>query len=140
MSPLADRARAIVERAETLRAELSASRLADELAFGAVVDAQKLPKGRKRNAPREPRACRPPSRTPLQRRCTRPNSRAAFSTSREKPATLGNEHLASDVECALEFARAALNAAALNVRANHPYFHDKALVDRNERTLAQLLA
>ena len=41
---VAERASALVSRAEELRAKLTSNRLADELAFGAVVDALALPK------------------------------------------------------------------------------------------------
>jgi formiminotetrahydrofolate cyclodeaminase len=136
----ADRAREIVERADTLRAELAANRLADELAYGSVVDAQQLPKAteaeRAARTARLQAALADAAAAPLR---TAELARDVIALAHEAGA-LGNEHLASDVDCALEFARAALQAAALNVRANHPFLHDKALVERNEAALARLLA
>jgi formiminotetrahydrofolate cyclodeaminase len=138
-APVAEHAREIVDRAETLRAELSANRLVDELAFGAVVDAQKLPKAtedqRSERTSRLQVAFARAAAAPLR---TAELARDVLELAAEA-GTLGNEHLASDVDCASEFARAALRAAALNVRANHPYLHDRALVERNEAALERLL-
>jgi formiminotetrahydrofolate cyclodeaminase len=139
-APVAERAREVVERADSLRAQLGANRLADELAYGAVVDAQKLPKAtdneRRERTSRLQVAFAGAAAAPLR---TAELARELLSLAAEAGA-LGNEHLASDVDCASEFARAALRAAALNVRANHPYLHDRALVERNDAALERLLA
>ena len=50
---------------------------------------------------------------------------------------LENPHLASDLQCAAEFAAAAVAAAASNVRANHKYMKDRATIERDESTLAR---
>ena len=41
---------------------------------------------------------------------------------------MGNSHLVSDVECALHFFRAALAASVANVRINHRFIKDRAVV------------
>jgi len=55
----------------------------------------------------------------------------------ERTARLRNPHLNSDVACALHFARATLDAAAANVRVNHRYLRDAAIVEgQHERLTA----
>src|ERR1700736_2046499 len=52
---------------------------------------------------------------------------------------LGNTHLASDVECALHFFRAALAAAVANVRINHHFIKDAETVRAQEERLVAIV-
>jgi formiminotetrahydrofolate cyclodeaminase len=135
---VAERAGAIVERAETLRAELSANRLVDELAYGAVVDAQRLPQTtedeKRERIARLQRTLAAAAAAPLR---TAELARDVLALALEA-AELGNEHLVGDAACAAEFANAAARAAAYNVRANHAYLRDRTLVERDEAILAKL--
>jgi formiminotetrahydrofolate cyclodeaminase len=131
-------AASIVVRADRLRAELLSNRTTDEQAFGAVIDAQSLP--RTTDAEKEERSAR---------------MQAALATAAEVPLRsaelardvlalaleaieLGNRHLASDAGCAAEFGYAALASAAYNVRANHAWLRDRTLVESNEARLHSL--
>jgi formiminotetrahydrofolate cyclodeaminase len=131
-------AASIIVRADRLRVELLSNRATDEAAFGAVIDAQGLP--RSTDAEKSERAAR---------------IQSALATAAEVPLRsaelardvlalaleaieLGNKHLASDAGCAAEFAYAALASAAYNVRANHAWLHDKTLVESNEARLRSL--
>ena len=51
---------------------------------------------------------------------------------------LENRHLTSDLGCAAELAAAALSAAALNVRANHPYIKNAELILMQSHALQRL--
>ena len=130
--------RAIADEADRLRGELLISRDADERAFGQVVAAQRLPK-----ATPEERAIREEllqqalvgaAAAPLE------VARRASAVSALANATLNLRHaaLASDVLCAAEFAAAALAASIANVRVNHLFLRDRALIDTNEGEIAEL--
>ena len=52
---------------------------------------------------------------------------------------LHNTQLMSDVECALAFGRAALDASAANVRINHRYITDQQTIAVQSEQLAAIL-
>ena len=131
-----EQALAIVSDADRLRERFTVARPLDEEAYGAVVEASALPKdtGEQKNA-----------RTAAMQ--------AALIGAAEAPLVaaglaveglhlavralaLGNAHLASDVECAQHFFRAARAASAANVRINHRFIKDAEVV----RTQADRLA
>jgi formiminotetrahydrofolate cyclodeaminase len=124
----------LVGDADSLRARFGAARTDDETAYAAVPAAQALP----RTTPAE--------RTLRTERLQAALAGAAAAPLRatelavellalcERAAALRNTHLMSDVECALSFGRAALEASAANVRINHRYIKDAQLVgDQTER-------
>nr|MDP9104754.1 cyclodeaminase/cyclohydrolase family protein [Candidatus Eremiobacteraeota bacterium] len=57
----------------------------------------------------------------------------------ERANALGNTHLASDVECALHFFRAALAASVANVRINHHFIQDADIVRAQEERLVAIV-
>jgi formiminotetrahydrofolate cyclodeaminase len=135
---VAGAAAALAVDADVVRARLLALRPRDEAAFGAVVAAQRLP--RASEAERATRtaavqaALAGAAGVPLE---TAEASAEIFALA-DRAEALGNAHLASDVVCARYFARAAYDAAVANVRVNHGYLHDAALVAIHERRIAEL--
>ncbi len=130
----------IVERADALRSQLLAARIEDEAAYARVVDAQALP----RTTPGEKAARTAALQAALAGAADAP-LRAAELAARvvrmsHDVAALGNAHLVSDVTCAAAFGRAALEASAANVRINHAYMRDAALVASQEALLRALEA
>lgn len=128
----------VIARADALRAELIAARTEDEEAYARVVCAQALPKA----TPAEKAERGAALQEALAGAAGAP-LRAAELALRAlrlsvEAAELGNAHLASDVACAAIFARAALAASAANVRVNHAYLRDAALVSAQETTLRAL--
>jgi formiminotetrahydrofolate cyclodeaminase len=124
----ASEAAALAAHADALRAALLRARAEDESAFAAVIAAGALPRGS--DAEKAARtaalqvALREASAAPLHA------AHLALDVLRAGDAALGleNRNLASDVGCAAEFAAAAIAGAAYNVRANHPYMKDGALI------------
>lgn len=137
---VAERADAIVARADRLRAELVSSKKADELAFAAVIDAQAL----RRTTDDEKRERGERLQAALAQAAVVPLHVAELARDVVRLAAetleLGNKHLASDAGCAAEFAAAALLGAAYNVRANHPTLKDRDLVAKQEAVLTALEA
>jgi formiminotetrahydrofolate cyclodeaminase len=135
---VAERASALVTRAEELRAQLTSSRVADELAFEAVIAALALPKTtdaeKAERTARVQHALAGAASVPLH---SAELARDVLALAVEA-TELGNKHLASDAGCAAEFAAAALHGAAYNVRANHPTLKDRDLVARQEAALEAL--
>lgn len=134
-APLCD---ALATRADALRGELLAARLDDEAAFGAVVAAMARPKATEAEKAERTAAVQ----GALAGAAAAPLHAAALALRALKLANeagaLGNAHLESDVACAATFARAALAAAAANVRVNHAYLRDAALVRAQEDALREL--
>jgi formiminotetrahydrofolate cyclodeaminase len=117
-----ERALAIAERADRLRGRMLAARSRDEAAFAAVMGAR----GEDRQ-----RALREASQAPLDVVCDALDiERLALEA-----FDLGNDHLASDLASAGEFASAALAASASNVRINHRALKDTALVEAQRAAL-----
>ncbi len=118
----------LVESADALRSAFIAARSDDETAYAGVVAAQALPRDTaahkaERRATLQ-HALAGAAEAPLQVATLA----AALVADAERAATLGNDQLMSDVECALAFGRAALDAAAANVRINHRYMDDASIV------------
>lgn len=128
----------LVADADRLRDELGAARRRDEQAYARVVDAQALPK-----------------RDETERAARQSALEAALHDAAEAPLAIAALALAvlglldrllevslgalgSDVGCAAEFAGAALAAAAYNVRINHRYMKDAAVVRDQAARLAAL--
>lgn len=132
-------AEALAADADVLRERLTAARSLDEEAYGRVVEASALPR-----------------RTDDEKRNRTAAMQAALIGAAEAPMTaaglcaegvalaaraqaLGNSHLVSDVECALHFLRAALAASVANVRINHRFIKDQAVVQAQEHRLAAIV-
>jgi formiminotetrahydrofolate cyclodeaminase len=127
--------------ADRLRERFVAARPFDEAAYGAVVTAGALPKATEhekvvRTAELQ-RALAGAAEAPL---AVAGMCAEGIELARRAGA-LGNAHLISDVECALHFFRAALAASVANVRINHRFIKDEAVVQRqNERLVAIVTA
>jgi formiminotetrahydrofolate cyclodeaminase len=133
-------AEALIEAADALRERFSAAREIDEAAYGGVVRAGSLPKDgdeqrRARTAALQ-RALIEAAEAPLlvAGMCAEGIALA------ERAGTLGNTHLASDVECALHFFRASLAASVANVRINHRYIKDAEIVHRQDERLVAIVS
>jgi formiminotetrahydrofolate cyclodeaminase len=139
-APVAGDALMLVESADALRAKFAAARAADETAYAAVVAAQALP--RTSGSERAARTQR--LQAALTGAADEPLAAAALAADLialcARAAALRNVHLMSDVECALAFGRAALEASAANVRINHRFMKDPAVVEAQQRRLQELAA
>ena len=130
------RAGDVAARADGLRTELLAAEERDAIAYGGVIAAQGLPKAD--DAQRQVRAralqlaLAGAAEEPLRAASL---CLAVLQLAREAAGAAGPS-LASDAGCAAEFAAAALAACAYNVRVNHRYMKDAALVARGEAELA----
>ena len=135
---LRETAQELVQRADSLREALLAARWVDEEAYLRVVRASALPRAGDRDRAERDAALQTAlagaAEAPLQ------SAQLALETLRLSEAALamGNRHLVSDVGCAAAFAAAALQAAAYNVRVNHRFLRDRALVDRQALELLEL--
>jgi formiminotetrahydrofolate cyclodeaminase len=133
-------AAAIAADADALRAAFLTLRPNDEAAFASVVAAQALPRGtddeRTRRTAALQHALAHAADVPLH---VAARAAEAFALA-ERTALLRNAHLASDVVCALDFARAAFDAAAANVRVNHQYLRNAETIARQADRLAALTA
>lgn len=122
-------------RADALRAELLAAQARDEAAYGAVVDAQALPKaddGQKRLRTEALQfALAAAAQEPLR---TAALCLGVLELAAEAAAAAG-PGLVSDAGCAAEFAAAAVTACAYNVRVNHRYMNDGAAIAKDEDAL-----
>jgi formiminotetrahydrofolate cyclodeaminase len=129
----------LVADADALRARFAGARLDDEAAYAEVPRAQALP--RTADADRTERTAR--LQTALAGAARAPLHAGALAKELlalcVRGAELGNMHLMSDVECAVDFGRAALDASAANVRVNHRFLKDGQLVDEQTRELRRLL-
>jgi formiminotetrahydrofolate cyclodeaminase len=128
----------LVGTADTLRAAFVAERPRDEAAYLGVVESQALPRG----TDAEKAERRATLQTALAGAAEAPLRVAALAcdllAACERAAGLGNVQLMSDVECALAFGRATLDASSANVRINHHFIKDSALVDVQRRRLAAI--
>jgi formiminotetrahydrofolate cyclodeaminase len=138
LAPVHEEAAAIVDDADELRRRFSEARPLDEAAFAAVVAAQALP--RASDAEKETRrvllqqALAGAAEAPLE---TARLATDAFALT-SRTAELRNANLMSDVDCAMQFARAAFAASAANVDVNHHYMTDAAIVTQQKERLATL--
>jgi formiminotetrahydrofolate cyclodeaminase len=132
-----DEALGIAAAADALRERLAAARPLDEAAYGAVVAASALASGNDD----EKRARTAALQSALVGAAEAPLVAAGLCAEgialAARTGALGNTHLVSDVECALHFFRAALAASVANVRINHRFIHDRAVVRaQDERLIA----
>jgi formiminotetrahydrofolate cyclodeaminase len=128
----------LVSEADALRAKFVAERPRDEEAYLSVVEAQALPRGSEAE-----RASRTESlQAALTGAAEAPMRVAALAeellVACERAAELRNVHLMSDVECALAFGQATLDASSANVRINHRYIKDTALLEAQREALAAI--
>ena len=121
-------AAAVADDADDVRAAFLALRPDDEAAFRTVIVAQALPRATDDERTRRDAHVQ----AALVQAATVPLEVAALAAETfaliRRTAALHNVHLASDVACALHFARATLEAAGENVRVNHHYLRDAATV------------
>jgi methenyltetrahydrofolate cyclohydrolase len=134
-----DQAEAIVSAADVLRDRFRAAQSLDETAYQRVVDASALPKGTEAEKQ---------ARTAALQRALAGAAEAPLAASglcaegialADRTNALGNAHLVSDVECALHFFRAALAACVANVRINHRFIKDHALVQAQDERLVAIV-
>jgi formiminotetrahydrofolate cyclodeaminase len=128
----------LVAKADTRRRELLEARTADENAYANVVAAQALG----RATPEEKSRRTALVQTALAEAAAAPLVSAKLALAvlqlASEATLLENEHLASDVGCAAEFAAAAIAAAAYNVRVNHRYMRDAEVVARQTAELESI--
>lgn len=128
LSAVRDDARAVAAEADGLRERFGAARPLDEAAYERVVRASALPKG----DPAAKQARTAALQAALAGAAEAPLVAAGLAAEgfalAARAARLGNDHLASDVECALLFFRAAHDASAANVRINHRFIKDPELL------------
>jgi formiminotetrahydrofolate cyclodeaminase len=130
---------AIVTAADVLRERFAAARPLDEAAYERVVAASALPKagdGEKQSRTAAMQAA-------LVGAAEAPLAAAGLCAEgialAERANALGNTHLVSDVECALHFFRAALAGSVANVRINHHFIKDAAIVQAQEERLVAIV-
>jgi formiminotetrahydrofolate cyclodeaminase len=132
-------AQRIVHDADLLRNNFVAARPVDEAAYAAVVAAQALPRGTET----EKRERMARLQTALAGAAEAPLGVAGLATATirltELTAALGNDHLMSDVDCALRLARAALDASAANVKVNHRFLKNAEVLNAQASRLAAFL-
>ncbi len=137
---VADDMQRILEQAETLRADLTCAVDEDAAAFQAVMAAFKLP----RETPEEKA-----TRARAIQEATLEAARVPLETARravevmalaERAATLGNVNAITDAASGVAMARAALTAAAYNVRVNLSSLGDEAASAEMRETLTALEA
>jgi formiminotetrahydrofolate cyclodeaminase len=130
--PLAD---ACIAEADALRVRFLEARTLDENAYGAVVAAMALP--RLTDDEKTARTAR--LQDALAQAAAAPLAAVYLSVQllalSERALDLENANLASDLGCAADFAGAAVDASALNVRVNHKYLKNAELVAQHARVL-----
>ncbi len=137
----------LIAKADRLRERSLAARHEDERAYGLVVAATALP----RSTPSDKAARTGALQAAFAQAAAAPlaaaESAKLIATLADRALALDNPHLVGDIGSAAEFASAALASAAINVRGNHTYLKDRALVekqttllDRYERETAQVVA
>jgi formiminotetrahydrofolate cyclodeaminase len=133
-------AEAIVADGDVLRERFEAARPLDEAAYDLVVRAMALPRAtdaekRERTAALQ-QALIGAAEAPL---AVAGLAAEGFALA-ARAGALGNEHLSSDVSCALHFFRATLEASVANVRINHRFIRDAATVETQQGRLVALYA
>ena len=130
---------AIAAAADVLRERFAAARPLDEAAYERVVAASALPKA----SDDEKRARTVALQAALIGAAEAPLAAAGLSAEgielAERANKLGNTHLESDVECALHFFRASLAGSVANVRINHHFIKDAAVVQAQEERLVAIV-
>jgi len=131
-------AEGIAAQADALRDAFVAASAVDETAFQSVIAAQKLPK-----STQDERAARDAAlQAGLQRAADVPLHGAVEAVTLlelvERALEVSNPAVRSDLGCAAEFAGAALAACAYNVRINHKYMKDAAMLETQSARLIEL--
>jgi len=130
----------LAEEADALRERFVAARLIDEEAYGAVVAASGLPK----RTDAEQAARTAALQAALIGAADAPLAAAGLSAEgillTERAYGLGNTHLVSDVECALRFFQAALAACIANVRINHRFIKETAVLEAQNGRLVAIVS
>ena len=138
-APVRPQAHAIVAAADVLRERFAVARPLDEAAYERVVAASALAKV----TDDEKRARTAALQAALIGAAEAPLAAAGLSAEgialAERTNALGNTHLVSDVECALHFFRAALAGSVANVRINHHFIKDAAVVQAQEERLVAIV-
>jgi len=138
LAPVHPAAGAVAADADALRGHFMELRPHDEAAFQAVVAAQALPRAtdaeKAERRARLQQALVGAAEAPLE--ATRRATELFALTART--AELHNANLMSDVDCALQFARAAFAAGVANVEVNHRFITDAAVVAEQRERLAVL--
>jgi formiminotetrahydrofolate cyclodeaminase len=136
---LAPSAIALAAEGDALRAEFVAARPRDEAAYQAVVVAQALPRATDSEKIERTRRLQ----IALAGAAEAPLTVAALGARAlalcERAAELHNAHLMSDVECALRFARAAIDASVANVQVNHRFLKNAETVSEQTGRLSAIL-
>lgn len=131
-------AEACFAEADALRARFLEARTLDENAYGAVVTAMALP----RSTDDEKTARTARLQDALAQAAAAPLAAVHVGIQllalSERALDLENANLASDLGCAADFAIAAIDASALNVRVNHKYLKNAELVAQHARVLDDL--
>lgn len=133
-------ASALADEGDRLRSEFVAARPRDEAAYEAVVTAHALARSTD-----EEKAIRTERlQAALAGAAEAPLGVAALGARAlelcERAAALRNPHLMSDVECAVHFARAAIDASVANVQVNHRLLKNAEVVAGQTGRLAAILA
>jgi formiminotetrahydrofolate cyclodeaminase len=132
-----DLARSLISAGDALRADLLARRVRDEEAFDRVVAATAMPRGtpdeKASRARAVERALHGAAAEPLGA------AKQALAVLRlaEESLAIRNANLVSDVGCAAEFGYAGLASCAYNVRINHRFMKDAALIALQAETIAR---
>jgi formiminotetrahydrofolate cyclodeaminase len=130
---------AIASAADALRERFAAARPLDEAAYERVVAASALPQ----TTDEHKRARTASLQTALVGAAEAPLAAAGLSAEgialAQRANALNNTHLVSDVECALHFFRAALAGSVANVRINHHFIKDAAIVQAQEERLVAIV-
>ncbi|MGH7707836.1 MAG: cyclodeaminase/cyclohydrolase family protein [Vulcanimicrobiaceae bacterium] len=119
---------AVIAAADHLRAALLVAQTVDEAAYGRVALAMALPK-----ATLDDRSARTTAmQSALAGAAEAPLDAAALALEvlalADRALQLRNAHLVSDLGCAAAFASASIEACGYNVRVNHAYLNDAALI------------
>jgi formiminotetrahydrofolate cyclodeaminase len=133
-------AQAIAAEADILRERFAAARPLDEAAYGRVVEASALPKETAEEKGRRTAALQDALIGAAEAPLAAAGLCAEGTALAERAGALGNTHLVSDVECALHFFRASLAAGVANVRINHRFIKDAAVVQAQSERLAAIVA
>jgi methenyltetrahydrofolate cyclohydrolase len=131
----AELTRRVVAATDALRTQFDAARELDERAFAAVIAAQERP----RKTAAEKAIRQEALDVALQAAAAEPLKTSALALEVVRLAgeilRVPNKGLASDAGCAAEFGFAALAACAYNVRVNHRFMRDGAVIERQTAEL-----
>ncbi len=135
LAAVREEADAVAADADVLRDRFLAARPVDEAAYMRVVDASALPRGSEAQKQTRTRAMQQALAGAAEAPLVVAGLCAEGIALAARANALGNTHLVSDVECAVHFLRAALAASIANVRINHRFLKDRAVVTAQEERL-----